>query len=343
MICFRVDGNSAIGAGHVIRCLSVADVLKRKGQTCLFIMASEELREAVTERGHEVIIIKENYSKMCTEALLPIINDLVPSMVIVDSYFVSYDYLSRLYSYLSSRGILLVYLDDRYEFPYPCDFLINYNLFSNHERYKDLYNDKLAPQMLLGTAYAPLRNEFVDPGNREISSLVSRAFVSTGGSDAEHLTLELIHFASNSRLKYTFVVGAMNPDKEEIQRIAKGIKNITVRDNVARMSDEMLSCDIAVSAAGSTLYELCATQTPTITYILSDNQIPAAEAFEKNGIMINCGDIREMGRTAIARRLIELAEELANDPERRKKMADLMRVTVDGKGAKRIAEVLLSH
>lgn len=39
-----------------------------------------------------------------------------------------------------------------------------------------------------------------------------------------------------------------------------------------KMSELMQQCDMAVSAAGSTLYELCACGMPTITYVLADNQ-----------------------------------------------------------------------
>lgn len=35
-----------------------------------------------------------------------------------------------------------------------------------------------------------------------------------------------------------------------------------------------------ISAASSTLYELCAMQTPTITYIFADNQVLVAKGFE---------------------------------------------------------------
>lgn len=55
----------------------------------------------------------------------------------------------------------------------------------------------------------------------------------------------------------------------------------------------MQKCDIAISAAGSTLYELCATGIPAITYTLADNQLIAAEQFDKQGIMLSAGDCRD--------------------------------------------------
>ena len=58
----------------------------------------------------------------------------------------------------------------------------------------------------------------------------------------------------------------------------------------------ILSMDICVSAAGSTLYEICACGVPLITYILADNQIPGAGTFEKSGLAVNCGDRVEVGK-----------------------------------------------
>lgn len=58
------------------------------------------------------------------------------------------------------------------------------------------------------------------------------------------------------------------------------------------MKKLMMLCDVAVSVAGSTLYELCACGIPTITYVLADNQIPAEEMFEQEGIMLNARDYR---------------------------------------------------
>ena len=118
-------------------------------------------------------------------------------------------------------------------------------------------------------------------------------------------------------------------------------KSIVVHENVKRMDELILSCDVAVSAAGSTLYELCATGTPTITYVLADNQIPAAKEFDARGIIKNCGDIRDMGNKALAKCLVDEVVSLAEDYNERKRISELMGTVVDGKGARRIVESVL--
>ena len=83
----------------------------------------------------------------------------------------------------------------------------------------------------------------------------------------------------------------MNPRIDIIR--GKILGNAVLHINEHNMSALMQKCDIAISAAGSTLYELCATGIPAITYTLADNQLIAAEQFDKQGIMLSAGDCRD--------------------------------------------------
>lgn len=134
-----------------------------------------------------------------------------------------------------------------------------------------------------------------------------------------------------NKFEFHMVLGAMNPDKDKIKQLAENCKNIVVHQDVENMVELMTSCDIAVSAAGSALYELCACGTPTITYILADNQILGAEAFQKLDLMVNMGDVREKIQMS---ELVYKKCELNID--KRKEMASRMQNMVDGFGAERI-------
>ncbi|MCI8723022.1 MAG: hypothetical protein HFH16_04800, partial [Ruminococcus sp.] len=140
--------------------------------------------------------------------------------------------------------------------------------------------------------------------------------------------------------QFDFIIGPMNGDLEKIKLLASKVPNITLYHNVTFMSALMQKCDVAVSASGSTLYELCATQTPTITYILADNQILGAEGFERQGILKNIGDVRVKGCENLAEELIRSAVGLSCEYEERNRIAVLQRSIVDGMGGKRIMEVL---
>lgn len=159
-----------------------------------------------------------------------------------------------------------------------------------------------------------------------------------------HISLELaeeIRKRAEVDIAFHFIVGAMNQDKEFIYDRAKDCPNIVLHENVRNMSALMQFCDVAISAAGSTLYELCATQTPAITYILADNQIPGAEGFERHGVLQCAGDVRQLGTQRLAKRLLESAVELCGNYSGRCQIARQMSQVVDGRGAERIAESII--
>ncbi len=169
--------------------------------------------------------------------------------------------------------------------------------------------------------------------------------ISTGGSDCEHLALKLveeIRKRAGEEITFHVIVGAMNEDKETISNKAKDCPNIVLHDHVKNMSDLMQACDVAISAAGSTLYELCATQTPTITYILADNQILGAEGFENHGALQCAGDVRPLGTKILAEKLLELTIELCVDYGGRRRIGGQMSEVVDGRGAERIVEAIMA-
>ncbi len=78
-------------------------------------------------------------------------------------------------------------------------------------------------------------------------------------------------------------------------------------------------------------------QLPTVFFTMADNQQDDAAAFTENGLMEYAGDIRT-NRVGTVERVIELTEKLAEDAKRRCGMMECMKYTVDGNGARRIAE-----
>ncbi len=337
MIVFRADGNANIGMGHVMRCLSIADAAVEQRTDCLFVTADESVSGAIRERGFRCEVLGSDHTKM--EAELPLLEPLLvrerPACVLVDSYFVTPVYLNRVRMLAKTA-----YLDDVAAFAYPVDLLVNYNIYGDETDYEALYREagQPLPILLTGTEYAPLRGEFRGLPSRVTRSKATDVLVSTGGSDPRHIALELagrIARRDDAGVCFHFVLGALNEDTEAIRQIAADCGSVAVHSGVRRMSELMRRCDLAISAAGSTLYELCAAQTPTVTYVLADNQQPGAEGFARRGLMRCAGDWRELG-DGLFERLLDAAAELAGDYRERVRMAEAMGCVVDGVGAARL-------
>lgn len=331
MIFFRADGNPRIGAGHIMRCLSLADALREDGVPSAFVTAEPDMGPLIEARGYDCLVLGSVYDRMEEElpALLPLLEQA--ALVILDSYFVTPDYMTAV-----RAKAPLVYIDDLNAFDYPADVVVNYNLYADTMSYPP---DKT---YLLGPRYAPLRKQFQGLAPRAVRERVEQILLSTGGTDPYHVALGCCEYLRAhppvSGLVCHIVLGAMNRDAEQIQRIAAETPWIVPHRQVTDMRGLMLECDAAVSAAGTTLYELCACGLPTVTYILADNQRMGAAAFEAAGLMPCAGDVRK--NACFAEHIFEKLNILTENYTERQNLVKQMQMTVDGYGTVRLVEKL---
>ena len=335
MVIIRADANEQIGSGHIMRCISIAKELTHRGEPVLFITADHRSDKIIEQNGFEAHCIDTEWTRMDEEIpiMIQIIRQSNPFLVIVDSYFATEYYLRQL-----SANTKVAYFDDLNIHHWDVDYLINYNVYSSVFDYSAYENSKT--KMLLTPKYAPLRAEFENLSNHVIREKVSDILVSAGGSDPEGISLQLMKRVcpKHPELRFHFVVGLLNTRINEIKTLES--ENIILHINEKNMSALMTEADIAISAAGTTLYELCATGIPTMTYILADNQIEAAAQFDSQGIMISLGDCRK--DCGFIDRTEDNLIQLVNDVERRKELSTKMQKLVDGNGVIRIVDRLLN-
>lgn len=317
-----------------MRCLSVACAFVDKGEKVLFVTADHRGDQLINQQGFDTICLDSEWTDMESESVDNVVREYKPNLVLFDSYYVTKHYLDSL------RNIVrTAYFDDLNMKRWNVDYLINYNIFAevfDYTRYSGT-----TTKLLLTPRYAPLREEFQNCPKHKIAT-VSDIMVSAGGADPEHITERIMSgiCPEMREIKFHFIVGALNPRLNDIMTLAEGKENIVLHINEQHMSDLMKNCDVAISAAGTTLYELCATGIPTITYTLADNQLVAAEQFDKQEIMLSAGDC--CGDDGFVDRVKMNLEKLTGDIELRRRLSEKMQQLVDGNGAERIVEALLS-
>ena len=351
MVVIRADANSKIGMGHVMRCLSVADALLKRGEEVLFVTADDTPVPLLTKKGIPYRVLHTDYADM--EAELPelwdVLNELSRRMespeaalaqrntsILVDSYYVTEKYLATL-----KKRITTIYMDDVYAFSYPVDMLINYNIYGEEMGYeKDtaFANTKL----LLGAEYVPLREEF-SAGEQQRTAADGGILITTGGSDsfnlAGQLLTEAMKYDALKTKEYHVVSGSLNPHIGELQALAQEHGNIHIHCNVTNMAELMAESKVALSAGGSTLYELCAMGVPTIAFSFAENQEHLVQTFVKRGIAQYGGNYRTDGNRMVQNTIAGL-EMLLEDENLRAEYRKKARTLVDGKGADRIAEAI---
>lgn len=346
-IYFRADANEQVGYGHLMRCLTIADACKRRGMSPVFVTADHEAEKMIAARGFSCLILNTDYRDM--ESELGKLPTLLASdaPIVLDSYYLTKHYVET----LKENGLRVVWMDDLKEQEYPVDMLINYNVYAkqldypvNREAETDVCPGGKTDgrcTYLLGPAYAPVRPSF----RREdavVREKLGTVLVTTGGSDPYGAGVWFAKLFAE-RLpdaKIMVVCGPYAKGKEELYRLAEQNGNIEVIEGCSDLSSVMHKSDLAVAAAGSTLYELCAAGLPGILYYLADNQRMGAEAFARETGVVNLGDIRsESFRSEADAHLTAALVHLAAASER-KKLADAMHALVDGNGAGRVAEAL---
>lgn len=332
VIAIRVDMNPIIATGHIMRCLSIADAIVDLGERVIFVTADDYPIEVIKQRGHEVVVLGTNWQNMEDE--LPCLLELIVKMnidsILVDSYQVTANYLQTL-----KESVRVSYLDDLDKFFYPVDKLICY---ANY--YSVLSYGKQAEKTgyYLGMKYAPLRRAFQNSQAKIINKRIENILLLSGGSDSYGILERMTDlFKDNKEITLTVVCGSFYKNYERLVEKYKDYSNLVFCKNVSNIEEYMRNADLAISAGGTTLYELCAVGTPAISYSFVDNQLYTVKQFEKDGLIAYAGDVRTED---IFSNVIEYFEQYKSNERLRQERSLKMQQMVDGKGAKRIAKVL---
>lgn len=339
MIFFRADGNSELGTGHVMRCLSLAKALQKQGEQCVFVAADECMKAVIISNGFQFICLNSRWDDLMPELLelIELIKWHMPSLLILDSYYVTQNYMTCL-----KEIVKVAYIDDLNLFDYPCDFLINYNIYGDELGYKNLDGRS----MMIGCQYAPLREEFARNGLRKVKDRVTDVLITVGGSDPSNISQALLEALGSDKnlngLRFHLVVGRLNQHAMQLNSMAKQEQRIIIHQDVSNMAELMHSCDISISAAGSTLYELCACGTPAISFAFADNQLPGTKSFAKVGVIPTAGDWRR-NKHGVVMNIQMFLLNMMEQKNTRQVMASKMQNLVDGTGAIRLAEELVKQ
>lgn len=326
-----------------MRCMAIASALKEKDYNCIFIMADKEAKTFVESKGFQVLCLDSVWNKMDTETdkLVKLIREREIDRLLIDSYFVTDDYLKKI-----GKLTKVYYIDDLDKFIYPVHTLINYSIYADKFHYEERYMAAgMDTKFLLGSKYTPLRKEFSEI-SFSVREQVSDILITTGGTDNYNIAGHLIENLLDTPLLHSItmhvVVGAYNKHKDYLYQLQKENDKICIHENVTEMAKLMVSCDIAISAGGTTLYELSACGVPTITFSIADNQLDNVRRFSEEELMIYAGDVRD-GMVRICDNIRKSVRMLVSDSMARKKFSDKMKAMDVCNGCRNIIDELMSE
>lgn len=352
----RADGNSNIGAGHLMRCLTIAMELKEcidPRDKIIFVCADRDGASLVENRGFTACCLGTAYDRMDAEttSLEQTFHQIMKDgtrlkWILVDSYYITDGYLAFL-----SQFAKVAVMDDLAQKPLRSDLVINYNLYAI-EAYENMPGKEILKETLLGADYVPLRRQFQGPGNNETLSggqkiteekthQVRNVLITTGGADQDNIGGRILEklAVKYDTAKFHLVAGRYHPQIGWLEALAGEHKNIEIHVDVQDMASLMKQCDLSITAGGTTIYELCALGVPLVCFSYAKNQEQLCTYMEKLVGGCYAGEWHKNQQKTMEK-LCELFEQMYENEKLRKQAGRKQMLVVDGMGAGRIAKKL---
>lgn len=292
-VVIRVDASVNIGSGHVMRCLTLADALKKVGFDISFAMRPQpgDLCDFVETRGFEVVdmSIPHNWSEpddssdyeawlqMSEEDDAQNFIELIREVdiVIVDHYGINLGWEKRIKSELNCN---LMAVDDLLR-PHDADLVLDQNLGRTSKDYVNKVPKGCV--ILAGTQFALLNERFaiLHKGALQRSNPASmkeqKLLISMGGIDKPNSTLKILQALSRraEKINTTVLLSKNSPNYDSVSSFCannKGwVNHIPFTNDMASL---MLEHTLAIGAPGATSWERACMGLPSIVVPLAENQ-----------------------------------------------------------------------
>jgi len=302
---FRFEASPGIGAGHAIRSCVLADALLEEGWICK-IVTSKRSVEFIENLKKYVRINTEDFYELCPKA----------DLLVMDNYDLDEAYEKHFRNKI--KKILVI--DDLANRQHDCDILIDQTYGRNPDDYKYLVPTHC--KILAGSDYVLLRKEFIEMRpkaleKRRNTKKVQRILISMGGGDPKNYTLKALELLKEVGFKgaIDIVLGFKSFNIEVVQEYIASLQNACTIHTNANMSQLIYDADLAIGAAGSSVWERCCLGLPSILFNLADNQNNISKALHHS---------------------LSIKDFLGCDPKIYRDFSQSLSAIVDGLGIKRI-------
>jgi spore coat polysaccharide biosynthesis predicted glycosyltransferase SpsG len=335
-IALRCDARPETGTGHVVRCLALADELASRGVRVTVlgeVTGVGWLEDQVRLRKLPVVDGPAD-----PDALAGVAVDLGADGVVLDGYHLD----TRCGAALRRRGLaVLSIVDDTFGGGQEADVYLDQNFGAQAA-------DVPAGAQLLGLRYALFRDEVLrqrrSPGLPAPAG-TPRVLAVFGGSDpyaAAPVVVPLL--TAGGRPVHVLAVAARGEVAEALRRVPTGpgqrVEVVAPTPDLAALA---ATCDFAVTAAGSSVWEFLCLGVPAAVVCVVDNQGPGYDAVAAAGLAEPLGHLSELRDRADARgAAATVLDRLLDDEDRRAALALKGMALVDGAGRSRVADALLS-
>lgn len=338
-LLIRADGDREIGTGHVMRTMALAEAVLAGGGSA--VLASASIDPALATRVGSLGVTVSGTSlppggTADAEWTITQASRAAAEWVVVDGYDFGPAYLER----LASAGLRVLLLDDYAPWErYPVQLVLNQNVLATPSLYPA---GARGLRYLLGPGYALLREEIAagtgtPPVTRDHAR---RILVTLGGADppnASRRILDALRRLPEPDLEIRVILGPSNQHGASFMEAA-GDSRVSIIPPVREMAPLLRWADVAITGAGSTVYELACLGIPTLVVAIAEYQRNLAAALERAGLALSLGWHDVLQPAALAATVAGLL----GSPAIRQEMSRRGVEVVDGRGVGRVLDAMRS-
>jgi UDP-2,4-diacetamido-2,4,6-trideoxy-beta-L-altropyranose hydrolase len=321
LVAIRADASLDIGTGHVMRCLTLAQSLRDKGDRVFFICREDP--------GHLCDLVESRSfycSRLPASPDMPLVAlrdaDARETIAAIESYRASPDLLvvdhyklDRSWESVVRPKVRSIFvIDDLADRMHDCDLLLDQNLHDGPGlRYSALVGE--GTQVFVGPRYALLKPEFSAVRAAPRTRGVRRMLSFFGGVDSTNESLKIVRALRSigaAAPQTDVVLGSTNPHVGGVRDAAKGLACVNVIRQTDDMAGLMREADLGLGTCGVAAWERCCVGLPSIVVVSADNQRDDARILNSLGAARNLGDAAEIGVEQWARSIRAMQDDPAS-------------------------------
>ncbi|WP_380056229.1 UDP-2,4-diacetamido-2,4,6-trideoxy-beta-L-altropyranose hydrolase [Falsihalocynthiibacter sp. SS001] len=345
----RADGDTTIGGGHVMRCLTLAQEARRRGHDAAFVMAQKpsSMLHRVAGLGYTVFPItpdlqapRENSEPVHAKWLptswradaditIAAAQKFQPDWIVWDHYGLDARWVRHIRE--QTNGVRFLAIDDL------DDRAIASELVLDQTRVTRTARTQTADAYLTGASFALLRPEFAELRETAIanrSAKVSRVLIAPGMVDGAHLApLAINALTEYPDVAIDVVMGSESQTISEVQELLAKRKNAQLHLDAQNMAELISSADLCIGAGGMTSWERCCLGLPAVAICTADNQSEVLNGLQAQGALLSL-------TLAQARDPDTMKRTLAQAFEQRASLSKAAANLCDGRGTGRVVDAL---
>jgi len=329
-ILFRCDAGAVDGLGHLRRCLSLAETLTLREWTSLFVVSEGEGQIApdILTRAHVPFHVSDGPvgTQNDLKTLSTLRSENNAEILVVDSKRADATYHNRL------RDMYRLAVIDDDGGSVSADLVINAGLDADTALYSA---SSTVDRYVVGRDF-----NFVPPALFKTSPRPADdcVLITMGGEDPEDRTSWIVETLARHKpdLALRVVIGPAHPDPnsalDAVSRHPKAEPVIAPNG----LAEEIATCSVAISAGGTTCYELTAARRPFAVILLEDHQEKFAMPFITAGAALLANTVTNWE----TKNLVSAIDHLLS-PSRSEAIQDAQKEILPASGLDAVADAIM--